>query len=76
MNAAAAAAAAEANKVVSAEFSQKEGRQFRSKAPKPGQKRFDNGLPGTEEFDDAAVICPWEDFGEEDLSNLAQFGII
>lgn len=38
MNAAAAAAAGE-EKAASSEFQQKESRQFKSKAPKPGQKR-------------------------------------
>ncbi|CAG5849985.1 retinal cone rhodopsin-sensitive cGMP 3',5'-cyclic phosphodiesterase subunit gamma-like [Menidia menidia] len=76
MNAAATAAAAEGSKPVASELNQKEARQFKSKAPKPGQRRFNGGLPGTEDFEDNAVVCPWEDFGEEELNNLAQFGII
>lgn len=35
----AAAAAAGEDKAASSEFQQKESRQFKSKAPKPGQKR-------------------------------------
>ncbi|XP_011484732.3 retinal cone rhodopsin-sensitive cGMP 3',5'-cyclic phosphodiesterase subunit gamma-like [Oryzias latipes] len=72
----AAAAAAGEDKAASSEFQQKESRQFKSKAPKPGQKRFDSSLPGMESFDDSAVVCPWEEFGDADLSELAQFGII
>uniref|UniRef100_A0A3Q2PSR2 3',5'-cyclic-GMP phosphodiesterase n=1 Tax=Fundulus heteroclitus TaxID=8078 RepID=A0A3Q2PSR2_FUNHE len=57
-----------------AEFKQKESRQFKSKAPKAGQKGFNSSLPGMEGLDDAAVICPWEEFGDVELSDLAQFG--
>uniref|UniRef100_A0A3B5KYT7 3',5'-cyclic-GMP phosphodiesterase n=1 Tax=Xiphophorus couchianus TaxID=32473 RepID=A0A3B5KYT7_9TELE len=83
MNSTAAAAAAanmnassvpEAGKPSPAELKQKDSRQFKSKAPKPGQKSFDSPLPGMEGLDDAAVICPWEEFGDVELSDLAQFG--
>uniref|UniRef100_A0A8C7WZ09 3',5'-cyclic-GMP phosphodiesterase n=1 Tax=Oryzias sinensis TaxID=183150 RepID=A0A8C7WZ09_9TELE len=67
MNAAAAAAAGE-DKAASSEFQQKESRQFKSKAPKPGQKRRLTV--------NSAVVCPWEEFGDADLNELAQFGII
>ncbi|CAK6981912.1 retinal cone rhodopsin-sensitive cGMP 3'%2C5'-cyclic phosphodiesterase subunit gamma-like [Scomber scombrus] len=54
---------------------QKETRQFKSKAPKAGQKGFDD-LPGMDGLGDAAVVCPWETFGEMELSDLAQVGIV
>uniref|UniRef100_A0A672Y3P7 3',5'-cyclic-GMP phosphodiesterase n=1 Tax=Sphaeramia orbicularis TaxID=375764 RepID=A0A672Y3P7_9TELE len=57
-------------------FKQKETRQFKSKAPKAGQKGFDNDVPGMEGLGDSAVICPWEAFGDMELSDLAQFGIV
>uniref|UniRef100_A0A3B5QVU0 3',5'-cyclic-GMP phosphodiesterase n=1 Tax=Xiphophorus maculatus TaxID=8083 RepID=A0A3B5QVU0_XIPMA len=63
-----------AGKPSPAELKQKDSRQFKSKAPKPGQKSFDSALPGMEGLDDAAVICPWEEFGDVELSDLAQFG--
>ncbi|XP_061885500.1 retinal cone rhodopsin-sensitive cGMP 3',5'-cyclic phosphodiesterase subunit gamma-like [Entelurus aequoreus] len=53
----------------------KETRQFKSKAPKAGQKGFED-IPGMEGSGDAAVICPWEAFGDMDLRDLAQFGIV
>uniref|UniRef100_A0A674NKK7 3',5'-cyclic-GMP phosphodiesterase n=1 Tax=Takifugu rubripes TaxID=31033 RepID=A0A674NKK7_TAKRU len=56
-------------------FKQKESRQFKSKAPKAGQKGFDD-VPGMDGLGDAAVICPWEAFGDMELSDLAQFGIV
>ncbi|XP_014855200.1 PREDICTED: retinal cone rhodopsin-sensitive cGMP 3',5'-cyclic phosphodiesterase subunit gamma-like isoform X2 [Poecilia mexicana] len=67
-------ASSEAGKPSPAELKQKDSRQFKSKAPKPGQKGFDSALPGMEGLDDAAVICPWEEFGDVELSDLAQFG--
>ncbi|XP_061614440.1 retinal cone rhodopsin-sensitive cGMP 3',5'-cyclic phosphodiesterase subunit gamma-like [Phyllopteryx taeniolatus] len=54
---------------------EKETRLFKSKAPKAGQKRFDD-IPGMDGIRDAEVICPWEGFGEMELSDLAQFGIV
>ncbi|XP_012686119.1 retinal cone rhodopsin-sensitive cGMP 3',5'-cyclic phosphodiesterase subunit gamma-like [Clupea harengus] len=57
-------------------FKQKEGRQFKSKVPKPGQKGFDNEVPGMEGLEDSAIVCPWEAFGDMELSDLAQFGIV
>ncbi|MEQ2256618.1 hypothetical protein ILYODFUR_025977, partial [Ilyodon furcidens] len=69
-----ASAVSEDTKPYLAEFKQKESRQFKSKAPKPGQKGFNNTLPGIDGLDDAAVICPWEEFVDVELSDLAQFG--
>ncbi|XP_061670296.1 retinal cone rhodopsin-sensitive cGMP 3',5'-cyclic phosphodiesterase subunit gamma-like isoform X2 [Syngnathoides biaculeatus] len=54
---------------------EKEMRLFKSKVPKAGQKRFDE-VPGMDGIGDAEVVCPWEAFGEMDLSDLAQFGIV
>ncbi|KAL2089053.1 hypothetical protein ACEWY4_015952 [Coilia grayii] len=73
MNAAAAEGVA---KPAPPKFKQKEGRQFKSKAPKPGQKGFDNDVPGMEGLGDSALVCPWEAFGDADLSELAQFGLV
>uniref|UniRef100_A0A3Q4ABK7 3',5'-cyclic-GMP phosphodiesterase n=1 Tax=Mola mola TaxID=94237 RepID=A0A3Q4ABK7_MOLML len=56
-------------------FKQKEARQFKSKAPKAGQKGFDD-VPGMDGLGDSAVVCPWEAFGDMELSDLAQFGIV
>uniref|UniRef100_A0A3B3XHR4 3',5'-cyclic-GMP phosphodiesterase n=1 Tax=Poecilia mexicana TaxID=48701 RepID=A0A3B3XHR4_9TELE len=47
----------------STELKQKDSRQFKTSS----QRSF-RGL------DDAAVICPWEEFGDVELSDLAQFG--
>uniref|UniRef100_A0A672Y2W8 3',5'-cyclic-GMP phosphodiesterase n=1 Tax=Sphaeramia orbicularis TaxID=375764 RepID=A0A672Y2W8_9TELE len=69
-------AAAEGGKAAPPKFKQKETRQFKSKAPKAGQKGFDNDVPGMEGLGDSAVICPWEAFGDMELSDLAQFGIV
>ncbi|XP_075873755.1 retinal cone rhodopsin-sensitive cGMP 3',5'-cyclic phosphodiesterase subunit gamma-like [Nelusetta ayraudi] len=69
------AAASEANKVTPPKFKQKESRQFKSKAPKAGQKGLDD-VPGMEGLGDTAVVCPWEAFGDMELSDLAQFGIV
>lgn len=59
------------------QFKKKEdGRQFKSKAPKPGQKGFANDVPGMDGLGDSAIVCPWEAFGDMDLNDLAQFGIV
>ncbi|XP_070687454.1 retinal cone rhodopsin-sensitive cGMP 3',5'-cyclic phosphodiesterase subunit gamma-like [Pempheris klunzingeri] len=75
MNRESAPATNEDSKVAPPQFQQNDARQFKSKAPKAGKKRYDD-LPGMESLGDAAVICPWEDFGDIELSDLAQFGII
>uniref|UniRef100_A0A3B4FRU9 3',5'-cyclic-GMP phosphodiesterase n=1 Tax=Pundamilia nyererei TaxID=303518 RepID=A0A3B4FRU9_9CICH len=67
---------AEGSKPAPPKFKQKGSRQFKSKAPKPGQKGFDNDVPGMEEPGDSAVVCPWEAFGDMELSDLAQFGVV
>ncbi|KAL7406607.1 hypothetical protein ABVT39_023229 [Epinephelus coioides] len=74
MNAATVAAPG-GSKAAPPKFKQKETRQFKSKAPKAGQKGFDD-VPGMEGLGDAEVICPWEAFGDMELSDLAQFGIV
>uniref|UniRef100_A0A3B3XHW2 3',5'-cyclic-GMP phosphodiesterase n=1 Tax=Poecilia mexicana TaxID=48701 RepID=A0A3B3XHW2_9TELE len=56
-------ASSEAGKPSPAELKQKDSRQFKTSS----QRSF-RGL------DDAAVICPWEEFGDVELSDLAQFG--
>uniref|UniRef100_A0A8C4H2Z9 3',5'-cyclic-GMP phosphodiesterase n=1 Tax=Dicentrarchus labrax TaxID=13489 RepID=A0A8C4H2Z9_DICLA len=66
----------EGSKAAPPKFKQKETRQFKSKAPKAGQKGFDNDVPGMEGLGDSAVVCPWEAFGDMELSDLAQFGIV
>ncbi|XP_061563199.1 retinal cone rhodopsin-sensitive cGMP 3',5'-cyclic phosphodiesterase subunit gamma-like [Cololabis saira] len=71
----AAAMASEGKKPAPPKFKQKETRQFKSKAPKPGQKGSDD-VPGMDGDGDAIVICPWEAFGDMELSDLAQFGIV
>uniref|UniRef100_A0A672FVT3 3',5'-cyclic-GMP phosphodiesterase n=1 Tax=Salarias fasciatus TaxID=181472 RepID=A0A672FVT3_SALFA len=63
------------SKAAPPKFKQKETRQFKSKAPKAGQKGF-NDVPGMEGLGDAAIVCPWEAFGDMELSDLAQFGIV
>uniref|UniRef100_A0A8D0A0K1 3',5'-cyclic-GMP phosphodiesterase n=1 Tax=Sander lucioperca TaxID=283035 RepID=A0A8D0A0K1_SANLU len=63
------------SKAAPPKFKQKETRQFKSKAPKAGQKGFDD-VPGMEGLGDAAVVCPWEAFGDMELCDLAQFGIV
>ncbi|XP_041672329.1 retinal cone rhodopsin-sensitive cGMP 3',5'-cyclic phosphodiesterase subunit gamma-like [Cheilinus undulatus] len=70
----AAAAAPGGAKAAPPKFKQKESRQFKSKAPKAGQKGFDD-VPGMDGLG-AEVICPWEAFGDMELSDLAQFGIV
>ncbi|KAL4647896.1 retinal cone rhodopsin-sensitive cGMP 3',5'-cyclic phosphodiesterase subunit gamma [Arapaima gigas] len=58
-------------------FKQRTTRTFKSKAPKPGQKGFGDDIPGMEGLGtDITVICPWEAFGDMELSDLAKFGII
>ncbi|XP_030650082.1 retinal cone rhodopsin-sensitive cGMP 3',5'-cyclic phosphodiesterase subunit gamma-like [Chanos chanos] len=69
------AAAGEGGAKAPPKFKQKETRQFKSKAPKAGQKGFDD-VPGMDGLGDAAVVCPWEAFGDMELSDLAQFGIV
>ncbi|XP_004571895.2 retinal cone rhodopsin-sensitive cGMP 3',5'-cyclic phosphodiesterase subunit gamma [Maylandia zebra] len=71
-----AAEPAEGSKPAPPKFKQKGSRQFKSKAPKPGQKGFDNDVPGMEEPGDSAVVCPWEAFGDMELSDLAHFGVV
>jgi len=51
-----------------------EARQFKSNLPKAGGKG--GGLPGMDGPGGAAVVCPWEDFGDMELSELAAFGIV
>ncbi|XP_016109857.1 retinal cone rhodopsin-sensitive cGMP 3',5'-cyclic phosphodiesterase subunit gamma-like [Sinocyclocheilus grahami] len=58
-------------------FKQRTARTFRSKAPKPGQKGFGDDIPGMEGLGtDITVICPWEAFGDMELSDLAKYGIL
>ncbi|XP_017285287.1 retinal cone rhodopsin-sensitive cGMP 3',5'-cyclic phosphodiesterase subunit gamma [Kryptolebias marmoratus] len=65
-------AVSEDSKPFPAKFKQ-ESRQFKSKAPKPGHKGFNCNLSGMEGFEDSAVICPWEEFEDIELSDMAQF---
>uniref|UniRef100_A0A3Q3VJU3 3',5'-cyclic-GMP phosphodiesterase n=1 Tax=Mola mola TaxID=94237 RepID=A0A3Q3VJU3_MOLML len=75
-------AAGEGSKAAPPKFKQKEVRQFKSKAPKAGQKGLSRFIRLTEDFPlcfpptDSAVVCPWEAFGDMELSDLAQFGIV
>nr|XP_043894082.1 retinal cone rhodopsin-sensitive cGMP 3',5'-cyclic phosphodiesterase subunit gamma-like [Solea senegalensis]XP_043894083.1 retinal cone rhodopsin-sensitive cGMP 3',5'-cyclic phosphodiesterase subunit gamma-like [Solea senegalensis] len=71
----AAVAEPESNTASPPKFKQKETRQFKSKAPKAGQKGFDD-VPGMDGLGDAEVVCPWEAFGDMELSDLAQFGVV
>ncbi|XP_060946610.1 retinal cone rhodopsin-sensitive cGMP 3',5'-cyclic phosphodiesterase subunit gamma-like [Limanda limanda] len=58
-------------------FKQRAARTFKSKAPKPGQKGFGDDIPGMEGLGtDITVVCPWEAFGDMELSDLAKYGII
>ncbi|XP_051569758.1 retinal cone rhodopsin-sensitive cGMP 3',5'-cyclic phosphodiesterase subunit gamma-like [Myxocyprinus asiaticus] len=58
-------------------FKQRQTRTFKSKAPKPGQKGFGDDIPGMEGLGtDITVVCPWEAFGDMELSDLAKYGII
>uniref|UniRef100_A0A8C5D5A7 3',5'-cyclic-GMP phosphodiesterase n=1 Tax=Gouania willdenowi TaxID=441366 RepID=A0A8C5D5A7_GOUWI len=65
------AAATKGNKAAPPKFKQKETRQFKSKAPKAGQKGEDLNLNIY-----ANVVCPWDAFGDMELSDLAQFGLV
>ncbi|XP_027871794.1 retinal cone rhodopsin-sensitive cGMP 3',5'-cyclic phosphodiesterase subunit gamma-like isoform X1 [Xiphophorus couchianus] len=78
MNSTAAAAAAAAGRTKSTppELEQKESRQFKSKAPQRGQKGVNSHDPAMQSLDDAAVVCPWEEYGDVELSELAQFGTV
>ncbi|XP_039993043.1 ras association domain-containing protein 8-like isoform X2 [Xiphias gladius] len=71
----ASAAAPGGTKAAPPKFKQKESRQFKSKAPKAGQKGLDD-VPGMDGLGGTDVICPWEAFGDMELSDLAQFGIV
>ncbi|KAI7790228.1 hypothetical protein IRJ41_001037 [Triplophysa rosa] len=60
-------------------FKQRQTRTFKSKAPKPGQKGFGDDIPGMEGLgtgEHITVVCPWEAFGDMELSDLAKYGII
>ncbi|XP_018966160.1 retinal cone rhodopsin-sensitive cGMP 3',5'-cyclic phosphodiesterase subunit gamma [Cyprinus carpio] len=58
-------------------FKQRVARTFKSKAPKPGQKGFGDDIPGMEGLGtDITVICPWEAYGDMELSDLAKYGIM
>ncbi|KAG5278821.1 hypothetical protein AALO_G00103110 [Alosa alosa] len=58
-------------------FKQRAARTFKSKAPKPGQKGFGDDIPGMEGLGtDFTVVCPWEAFGDMELSDLAKYGIV
>ncbi|CAL1601533.1 unnamed protein product [Knipowitschia caucasica] len=58
-------------------FKQRAMRTFKSKAPKPGQKGFGDDIPGMEGLGtDITVVCPWEAFGDMELSDLAKYGIV
>uniref|UniRef100_A0A8C4G7T8 3',5'-cyclic-GMP phosphodiesterase n=2 Tax=Denticeps clupeoides TaxID=299321 RepID=A0A8C4G7T8_9TELE len=58
-------------------FKQRTTRTFKSKAPRPGQKGFGDDIPGMEGLGtDFTVVCPWEAFGDMELSDLAKFGIV
>uniref|UniRef100_A0A667YW17 3',5'-cyclic-GMP phosphodiesterase n=1 Tax=Myripristis murdjan TaxID=586833 RepID=A0A667YW17_9TELE len=66
-----AAAATDGAKAAPPKFKQKESRQFKKNAAS-----FDNDVPGMEGLGDSAVVCPWEAYGDMELNELAQFGII
>uniref|UniRef100_A0A3Q4N041 Retinal cone rhodopsin-sensitive cGMP 3',5'-cyclic phosphodiesterase subunit gamma n=1 Tax=Neolamprologus brichardi TaxID=32507 RepID=A0A3Q4N041_NEOBR len=58
-------------------FKQRTTRTFKSKAPKPGQKGFGDDIPGMDGLGtDFTVVCPWEAFGDMELSDLAKYGIV
>ncbi|KAM4596059.1 retinal cone rhodopsin-sensitive cGMP 3',5'-cyclic phosphodiesterase subunit gamma-like [Fundulus diaphanus] len=75
MNSTAAAAAAEGTEPAAAELDQKESRKFKRKAPQRGQKGVHHDS-ATEALDDSAVVCPWEEYGDVELSEMAQFGTV
>uniref|UniRef100_A0A672FZA3 3',5'-cyclic-GMP phosphodiesterase n=1 Tax=Salarias fasciatus TaxID=181472 RepID=A0A672FZA3_SALFA len=72
------------SKAAPPKFKQKETRQFKSKAPKSltfnleinkeSKEILFNDVPGMEGL--GAIVCPWEAFGDMELSDLAQFGIV
>uniref|UniRef100_A0AAV2LLX8 3',5'-cyclic-GMP phosphodiesterase n=1 Tax=Knipowitschia caucasica TaxID=637954 RepID=A0AAV2LLX8_KNICA len=69
--------AAPADKKAPPKFKQRAMRTFKSKAPKPGQKGFGDDIPGMEGLGtDITVVCPWEAFGDMELSDLAKYGIV
>uniref|UniRef100_G3PTY2 3',5'-cyclic-GMP phosphodiesterase n=1 Tax=Gasterosteus aculeatus TaxID=69293 RepID=G3PTY2_GASAC len=66
-----------AEKKAAPKFKQRAMRTFKSKAPKPGQKGFGDDIPGMEGLGtDITVVCPWEAFGDMELSDLAKYGIV
>merc|ERR1711970_447628 len=66
-----------ADKKAPPKFKQRTTRTFKSKAPKPGQKGFGDDIPGMEGLGtDITVVCPWEAFGDMELSDLAKYGIV
>uniref|UniRef100_A0A674NNJ0 3',5'-cyclic-GMP phosphodiesterase n=1 Tax=Takifugu rubripes TaxID=31033 RepID=A0A674NNJ0_TAKRU len=72
-------AALSLTKAAPPKFKQKESRQFKSKAPKAGQKGFDD-VPGMDGLGGNSRSrrrhLPLEAFGDMELSDLAQFGIV
>uniref|UniRef100_A0A674PR59 3',5'-cyclic-GMP phosphodiesterase n=1 Tax=Takifugu rubripes TaxID=31033 RepID=A0A674PR59_TAKRU len=70
---------ADGAKAAPPKFKQKESRQFKSKAPKAGQKGFDD-VPGMDGLGGNSRSrrrhLPLEAFGDMELSDLAQFGIV
>ncbi|KAG7252331.1 hypothetical protein CRUP_025897 [Coryphaenoides rupestris] len=63
--------------VVRRDFCERGVTQSFSKAPKPGQKGFGDDIPGMEGLGtDITVVCPWEAFGDMELSDLAKYGIV
>ncbi|CAB1341928.1 unnamed protein product [Coregonus sp. 'balchen'] len=45
--------------------------------PKKGPPKFGDDIPGMEGLGtDIAVVCPWEAYGDMELSDLAKYGII
>uniref|UniRef100_A0AAQ5ZEY8 3',5'-cyclic-GMP phosphodiesterase n=1 Tax=Amphiprion ocellaris TaxID=80972 RepID=A0AAQ5ZEY8_AMPOC len=68
----AAAAGPGGSKAAPPKFKQKESRQFKSY--RDDEKV--NDVPGMDGLGDNVVVCPWEEFGDMELSDLAQFGIV
>ncbi|XP_041847028.1 retinal cone rhodopsin-sensitive cGMP 3',5'-cyclic phosphodiesterase subunit gamma-like [Melanotaenia boesemani] len=56
------------------ELQQNNSRQFKSKAPKRGQKGINSHDGGMEGLEESAVVCPWEEFEDIELNDVAQFG--
>ncbi|KAJ8362461.1 hypothetical protein AAFF_G00373870 [Aldrovandia affinis] len=54
----------------------KDTRSFKSNAPKAGGKGFAGGIPGMDGLGAGDVVCPWEAFGDMEMSDLAAFGIV